>query len=78
LKDKIKYFGIEALPIHKEICGYLIDNDITFHCYNGGLKMIQIEKVQPLAKGDFIGAIADIFNLVENRRGKDTIYYKSK
>jgi hypothetical protein len=78
MRDVIKYFGIEALLIHKEICSYLIDHNITFHCFNGGLKMIHIEKLQPLNKKNFIEDIVDRFDLVEDRRSKDTIYFRMK
>lgn len=74
---KIENYQIEALPLHKEICAYLIDKRITFHCYNGGLRMIQISTLQSMNRSDFMSKIVKLFNLVEDKRGEDYILYKS-
>lgn len=37
--------------------------------------MIHIEKIQPLTR-NYIDDVLKEFNLIEDRRGKDTIYYK--
>ena len=69
---------IEALPLHKEICSFLIDNLITFHCYNGGLKAIQITSFAPYQKNEFMNEIIKKFNLEIFRETKESVVYHNK
>lgn len=75
--NKNKSYLIEALSLHKELCSYFIDKRISFTCFNGGLRAIEIHYSQPFNR-NFLEPLMEEFSLEITRETKEHSILMSK